>query len=196
MYTIQLVSNGYLYAAANSDTFPGASLLLSRWSLIFPRTASSIDWYTCLLWAIYILHWDLTLSHVLEMLHCQEVDIEEPIHAVRQATLFRSIELRVLDAASDTLVPAHLRKLVRFWGRQSVSLWCRRRRELNVGHAHGHHAERLTRLDLRALLLVGKELAKLDLVGVVELVEIRVLESGLCGVHDVCFWRGRAFRTA
>lgn len=41
----------------------------------------------------------------------------------------------------------------------------------------------LTRLDVRALLLVREELAQLGLVLVVELLEVEILDAGLRGVH-------------
>jgi hypothetical protein len=41
----------------------------------------------------------------------------------------------------------------------------------------------LTGLDLRALLLVAKELANLGLVGIVEPLEVEIFDGRLCGAH-------------
>lgn len=57
-------------------------------------------------WSPAINH--LGSSHVVQVLHGQEVHVEESIDAVGQAALLASIELGVLDAASDALVPADL----------------------------------------------------------------------------------------
>lgn len=48
------------------------------------------------------------------MLHRQKVHVQKPIHAVLQASLFRSVELAVLDRARHALCPADLRQAVCF----------------------------------------------------------------------------------
>lgn len=130
------------------------------------------------------------------MLHSREVGVHEPIDAVGQAALLALVEGAAADCAGgDALLPADACQLVGFcfvlssllasfsfflfpnpasrrglfvlllWGR---SIWGRGR----------------TRLDLGALLLVGKELAQLDLVLVVELLDVGLVDrevGHLCG---------------
>jgi hypothetical protein len=84
----------------------------------------------------------LGASHTIEVLDRQEVEVEESVDAVADAGLLGGVQPGLLDRAGDALLPA------------------------NVGQDVG------LGLDLRALLLVGEELAKLGLVLVVELLEI------------------------
>lgn len=87
------------------------------------------------------------------MLHRQKINIQKPIHAIRQAPFLALLQLRALDVASHALFPANLRQVVRLG------------------------------LNLRSLLLIRKKLAQLRLIFIVELFEIEVLDSSLCGVH-------------
>lgn len=120
-------------------------------------------------WSPAINH--LGSSHVVQVLHGQEVHVEESIDAVGQAALLASIELGVLDAASDALVPADLGQAMCFCS------------PIVSAQASGYHHRwggggLLTRLDLRSLLLVGEELAEVALVLVVEPLKVGVLELG------------------
>ena len=46
------------------------------------------------------------------MLYRQMVEVQESVDAVGEACLLRSVELRVLDTAGHTLLPACLRQFV------------------------------------------------------------------------------------
>lgn len=115
-------------------------------------------------WSPAITH--LGSSHVVQVLHSQKVHVEESIDAVGQAALLASVELGVLDAASDALIPADLCQAVCFYPSSSAH-------KLRVSSSFGGL---LTRLDLRSLLLVGEELAEVGLVLVVEPLKVGVLE--------------------
>lgn len=93
------------------------------------------------------------VAHAVQVLHREVVDIEESLDAVGKASLLALVQLVVLDAALDALVPAHLG--------QAVGLG----------------------LDLRALLLVGEELAQLVAIVVAELLEVGVVDGDLLGTH-------------
>lgn len=47
------------------------------------------------------------LAHVLEVLHGQEVDVQEALHAVGHARLLGAVQALALDGAGDALLPAH-----------------------------------------------------------------------------------------
>lgn len=51
-------------------------------------------------------------AHVLNMLNRQVVEVQKPIHAVRQASLLIPVKLRVLDRTGDALLPAHVGQAV------------------------------------------------------------------------------------
>lgn len=84
------------------------------------------------------------------MLHREVVDIEESLDAVGKASLLALVQLVVLDAALDALVPAHLGQAVSF---------CKEPKSVIFYTLHFDFSRKRTGLDLRALLLVGEELA-------------------------------------
>lgn len=49
-------------------------------------------------------------THLLQMLHRQEVDVEEAINAIGQTALLRPVQGRALDVAGDAPLPARLRE--------------------------------------------------------------------------------------
>lgn len=49
------------------------------------------------------------------MLHRQKINIQKPIHAVRQTPFLALLQLRALDVASHALFPANLRQVVRLY---------------------------------------------------------------------------------
>lgn len=51
-------------------------------------------------------------AHVAQVLHRQEVEVQEAVDAVGQARLLALVQLRALDVARHALFPAHLRELV------------------------------------------------------------------------------------
>ena len=55
------------------------------------------------------------------MLHRQKVHVQKSINAVLQTSLFRSVELAVLDRARHALCPADLRQAVCLYSVKFVS---------------------------------------------------------------------------
>lgn len=58
------------------------------------------------------------VAHAVQVLHREVVDIEESLDAVGKARLLALVQLVVLDAALDALVPAHLGQAVGFCAHQ------------------------------------------------------------------------------
>ncbi len=59
----------------------------------------------------------LGAAHRVQVLHSQEVEVHEPVHAVGQAAFLILVQLRALDVSGDALSPADLRQLVGFYAK-------------------------------------------------------------------------------
>lgn len=53
-------------------------------------------------------------AHVVQMLHGQEVKVQESVNTVAEACLFRLVKFRTLDVSGDTLLPASLSEIMGF----------------------------------------------------------------------------------
>lgn len=49
------------------------------------------------------------------MLHRQEIDIKEPVHAIGQAFLFATVQLGSPDGSSDAFLPADFGERMGLW---------------------------------------------------------------------------------
>lgn len=57
----------------------------------------------------------MILTLLLQVPHRQCADIQEPVHAARQARLLALVQRIALDRPGDALLPAHGREVVRLW---------------------------------------------------------------------------------
>jgi hypothetical protein len=53
-------------------------------------------------------------SHIIQMLHRQEIHIQEPINAIRKTSLLALIQLGVLNVTRDAFLPANASEVVSF----------------------------------------------------------------------------------
>lgn len=61
-------------------------------------------------------------AHVVQMLHGQEVKVQESVNAVGEARLFRLVKFRTLDVSGDTLLPASLSEVMRLYMKNKITL--------------------------------------------------------------------------
>ena len=121
---------------------------------------------------------------VRQVLHGQQVDVEEAVDAVGQTLLLARVQLAVLDVARDALVPANLRQGVCFCPDTSPPLSAAGRRRMGRGRTEAPQRRRLTRLYPRPLLLVGDELRQLRLVLLRQARDVGLRGRGV-GLHRV-----------